>query len=184
MLSGQPEARFEAYARAYAGCGVYTSTEYRRSYARMYESMACATHATEKQYREHWLERPGDIVGRTIRLEPLEVDRHLQDFFDMTNGSPSAEKRAYDPNEVWGFCEIGPFQSVQEMRESSLFQKEAENEAKFAIVEQITDKMVGVVCLTNDNPKYLLKCQFSNLAVKAQWNPWRHVSFSWTGCLL
>jgi RimJ/RimL family protein N-acetyltransferase len=155
MLSGQPEARFEAYARAYAGCGVHTSTDYRRSYARMYETMACATHATETKYREHWLERPGDIVGRTVRLEPLDAKRHLNDLFGITNGDASAEKRAYDPNEVWGFCDIGPFSSPQEMGDSSLFQNEAENEATFAIVEQITDKMLGIVCLTNDNPKNL-----------------------------
>jgi len=153
-ISGLPEARFEAYARAYAGCGINTSTDYRRSYSRMYEAMACASHATEKQYREHWLSRPGDIVGRTVRLEPLEVDRHLQQFYNITCGDAYLENKAFDPNEVWSFEQGGPFKNAKEMHQSFLFQREA-NEAAFAIVEHLTDKTIGILLLSNDNPRNL-----------------------------
>lgn len=153
-ISGMPEARFEAYARAFAGCGSYTSTSYRRSYARMYEAVACNNHSTEKQYREHWLERPGDIVGRTIRLEPLDSKRHLKDFFAMTCGDIYRANKSYDPQEVWAFYEDGPFDSPEKMKESFVFQREM-NEAGFAIIESLTGNMVGAVYLTNDNPKNL-----------------------------
>lgn len=154
IISGMPEARFEAYARAFAGCGSYTSTSYRRSYARMYEAVACNNHSTEKQYREHWLERPGDIVGRTIRLEPLDTKRHLKDFYAMTCGDIYRANKSYDPLEVWAFYEDGPFDSPEKMKESFVFQREM-NEAGFAIIESLTGNMVGAVYLTNDNPKNL-----------------------------
>mmetsp|Transcript_7204 Transcript_7204/g.8208 ORF Transcript_7204/g.8208 Transcript_7204/m.8208 type:complete len:506 (-) Transcript_7204:181-1698(-) len=154
ILSGVPESRFEAYARAYAGCGIHTNVPYRRSYARIYESVAAGTHSNEKKYGEQWLERPGDIVGRMIRLEPLDVDRHLEKFFIMTNGDVYKENNAYEPVEIWGFEQDGPFKNPQEMRKSFVFQRKM-NEAGFAIVESLTNNMVGVIMLTNDNPSNL-----------------------------
>jgi len=153
-ISGVPEARFEAYARACAGCGSYATATYCRSYARLYEAVACVNHASEKKYREHWLERPGDIVGRTIRLEPLEPGRHLDDFFAMTCGDAYKENRSFDPNETWAFHPKGPFKIPQEMQKSFLFQRKM-NEAGFAIVESLTGNMVGVVFLSNDDPQNL-----------------------------
>ena len=154
VLSGQPEARYEAYARAFAGCGIHATHEYRVSYARMYEAVAASSHSTEKKYREHWLERPGDIVGRMVRLEPLNIDRHLEPLFDMTCGQVYKENQAFDPNEVWGFVDDGPFDTPQELRKSFVFQRRF-NEAGFAIVESLTDNIVGVILLTNDNPRHL-----------------------------
>jgi RimJ/RimL family protein N-acetyltransferase len=153
-LPGLPEARFEAYARAYAGCGTLSSTSYRRSYGRMYEAMSCQTHGTEKKYREHWLARPFDIVGRTVRLEPLDKSRHLEEMFQITNGDAYQENKAYDAKDVWCFRESGPFNSADEMCESFLFQR-AKNEASFAIIESLTDRLVGIVTLLEDDPKNL-----------------------------
>jgi len=120
----------------------------------MYEAVACSSHSSEEKYRKHWLSRPGDIVGRTVRLEPLEADRHLIDFFSMTSGDVYGENHRYDPLQVWAFCPEGPFNSPEEMRKSFIFQRKS-NESAFAIVESITDKMVGVILLTNDNPQNL-----------------------------
>lgn len=149
-----PEARFEAYARASAGCGTYSSASYRRSYARIYEAVTCVNHGTEKTYREHWLERPGDIVGRTIHLEPLEPGRHLDKFFAMTCGDVYKENKGFDPNEVWAFHPEGSFNTPAEMHKSFVFQRKM-NEAGFAIVENLTGNMVGVLFLTNDDPEKL-----------------------------
>lgn len=155
ILSGQPEARFEAYARAYAGCGSLPSTSYRRSYARMYEFLASQTHGTEKKYRDHWLARPGDIIGRTVRLEPLDKTRHLHEFFQITNGDAYQENKSYDPKDIWCFREAGPFQDTDELYESFVFQHQRENEAAFAIIEFLTDRLVGIVQLLDDDPKNL-----------------------------
>ena len=154
VLSGQPEARYEAYARAFAGCGNDTTHSYNISYARMYEAVAASNHSSEKKYREHWLERPGDIVGRMVRLELLSADRHLQPFYDMTCGEVYRENQAFDPNEVWSFADDGPFDTPADLRKSFVFQRKF-NEAGYAIIESVTDQMLGVVMLTNDNPRYL-----------------------------
>jgi RimJ/RimL family protein N-acetyltransferase len=151
VLSGRPEARFEAYARAYAGCGLHTKLNYRRSYARLYESVSCATLAAEEKFRKLWMERPQDIVGRSVRLEALEVDRHLQAVYDLTSGKVNVDSKSFDPLEIWGFLEAGPFDSAEELRKSFVFQRKF-NEAAFCIIHGVTDRVMGVVLLTNDDP--------------------------------
>lgn len=153
-ISGRPEARFEAYARAYAGCGTRTSTAYRRSYGRMYESVACKNHGTDEKYSSLFLSRPADLVGRTVRLEALEADRHLDVMHNITSGEANLEDKSYDPNEVWGFLDVGPFDSSKELRKSSVFQARSD-EAAFAIVEAVTDRVIGIIILSKDDPKNL-----------------------------
>ena len=153
-ISGRPEARFEAYARAYAGCGTRTSTAYRRSYGRMYESVACKNHDTDEKYSSLFLSRPADLVGRTVRLEALEADRHLDVMYNITSGEANLEDKSYDPNEVWGFLDVGPFDSSKELRKSSVFQGRSD-EAAFAIVEAVTDRVIGIIILSKDDPKNL-----------------------------
>mmetsp|Transcript_42181 Transcript_42181/g.61853 ORF Transcript_42181/g.61853 Transcript_42181/m.61853 type:complete len:516 (-) Transcript_42181:253-1800(-) len=154
ILSGLPEARFEAYARAYAGCGTKTSTDYRRSYARLYETVSCKSHGTEKFFSEHFESRPQDLVGRTIRLEVLDADRHGEELFEVTSGKPTECQKSYDPNLVWGFLDYGPFQNKEEMIKSPVFVRQ-DNEAAFAIVEAVSERVLGIVILTNDDPKNL-----------------------------
>ena len=153
-ISGRPEARFEAYARAYAGCGTQTTTAYRRSYGRMYESVACKNHDTEAKYSSLFLSRPADLIGRTVRLEALEADRHLDVMYTITSGEANLEDKSYDPNEVWGFLDFGPFSSPEELRKSPVFQRQSD-EAAFAMVESVTDRVIGVVIISRDDPKNL-----------------------------
>lgn len=152
-MSGRPEARYEAYARGFAGCGPYTSISYRRSYGRMYEAICCANHASDDKYTELFRTRPHDIIGKYVRLEALEVDRHLDELFRITSGQPEHDK-SYDPLEIWGFWEEGPFQTKEEMRQSFVFQRE-QNEAGFSIVNSMTNRLWGVVLLRRDDPKNL-----------------------------
>ena len=153
-ISGRPEARFEAYARAYAGCGTRTTTAYRRSYGRMYESVACKNHETEEKYSSMFLSRPADLIGRTVRLEALDADRHLDVMYNITSGEANLEDKSYDPNEVWGFLDFGPFPSPEELRKSPVFQRQSD-EAAFAIVEGVTDRVIGVIIISKDDPKNL-----------------------------
>lgn len=153
-MGGRPEARFEAYARAFAGCGSHTTPSYRRSYARLHEAVACQHHASDDKYAKLFLERPQDIIGRHVRLEALEADRHLADLYKITSGEAVFESSSYDPNEVWGFLEEGPFESEQQMKKSFVFQRQP-NEAAFAIVNNVTDRLVGAILLTRDDPKNL-----------------------------
>jgi RimJ/RimL family protein N-acetyltransferase len=154
ILGGLPEARFESYARAYAGCGERTSLWYRWSYARMYESLCGKSHESEERYKKLWKERGGDIIGARVRLELLEKNRHAAEFYEITSGEACGADKRYDAEEVWGFLEYGPFQSTNELLSSGVFQL-AQDQAGFAIVDMITDKQLGVVHLTNDDPKNL-----------------------------
>jgi hypothetical protein len=154
ILSGRPEARFESYARGFAACGPYTSITYRRSYGRLYEAICCGSHAADDKHVDLWKTRPMDIIGRFVRLEPLQVERHLEDLYTVTSGEPALENRAYDPDEIWGFLEDGPFEDAKEMRESFVFQRKI-NEASFAIVHSVTDRVMGAILLTGDDPKNL-----------------------------
>jgi RimJ/RimL family protein N-acetyltransferase len=120
----------------------------------MYETLACSTHATEKKMSDHFTNRPEDIVGRMVRLEALEVDRHLQAIYDITCGEAHLENKSFNPSEVWGFLDCGPFANPKELQNSWVFQRK-HNEASFAIVESLTDRLIGVIILTNDDPKNL-----------------------------
>lgn len=153
ILGGLPEARFESYARAYAGCGDRTVSHYRWSYARMYENLCGRSHESEDRYGKLWKERGSDVIGAKVRLEALEK-RHAQEFYEVTNGDACGADKKYDPEEVWGFLEYGPFKSEKELVESGLFNLQRD-EAGFAIVDMITDRLLGIVHLTNDDPKNL-----------------------------
>ena len=153
-MSGLPEARFEAYARAFAGTGPLVNRDYRRSYARLYESFSCQSHGTEEKFRHLYSERPADLIGRLVRLEALEVGRHVEDLYDGTCGSPHWGSKQFDPKEVWGFLEYGPFKDKEEMAASPIFHRKLD-EAGFAIIENVTDRVLGVVMLINDTPQHL-----------------------------
>lgn len=154
ILGGRPDSRFESYARAFAGCGDRPSHAYRWSYARMYESLACKSYGTDDQFKEHFESRPQDIIGRTVRLEPLEEDRHLATLWDITSGRSNNEHKSYDPDEVWGFLDFGPFKTKEQMRDSFVFRRQR-NEAAFAIIESVTNRLMGVIHVTKDDPQNL-----------------------------
>mmetsp|Transcript_13605 Transcript_13605/g.34219 ORF Transcript_13605/g.34219 Transcript_13605/m.34219 type:complete len:472 (+) Transcript_13605:104-1519(+) len=154
ILAGRPEARYEAFARAYAGCGDQTSLSYRRSYARLYEMVTCETLNSDDKFSKLYKERPQDVIGKWVRLEPLESKRHLKAVHAVTNGDPIFLKKAFDPQEVWGFETEGPFKTEKELGQSFVFQHN-ENESAFAILQNLNDRLVGVVMVENDNPQNL-----------------------------
>lgn len=127
---------------------------YRRSYARMYESICCANHKSDEKYTELWKTRPLDIVGRYVRLEALEAGRHLSELYDLTSGEPALQNKAFDPEEIWSFQPEGPFASQQDMLKSFVFQRQS-NEAAFAIVQSVTEQLMGAFFLTKDDPQNL-----------------------------
>jgi RimJ/RimL family protein N-acetyltransferase len=120
----------------------------------VYEAITCESHKTDDKYSNLFKDRPQDIVGKTVRLEALEKERHLDNLFALTSGRADLESMSYDPEEVWGFLEEGPFETKEQMAKSFVFHGKV-NEAGFAIVNNITNKMVGAVLLTNDNPQNL-----------------------------
>ena len=130
---------------------MYTTPAYRRSYARVYEAISCINHAAEKKHSTFFSTRPQDLYGRTIRLEPLDEQRHAQNFYEITCGDQYEEHNSYNPNKVWGFLNYGPFKTKAELIQSPIFQLK-NDEAAFAIIESITDRIIGVIHLSNDDP--------------------------------
>lgn len=143
-----PDARMEAYASAYAGCPPQTSTSYRRSYARIYEEISCVSQDTMKDYKTLMQTYPQDIIGRKVRLQPLDPKRHAADLFH------SLVTESTDRESMWYFSEYGPFKDSDEMAASRLFQR-LEGEAAFAIYQHDTENLIGCILLCNDDPKNL-----------------------------
>lgn len=120
----------------------------------MYESICCESHSSDDKYGALFSERPQDIVGRHVRLEALQLHRHLQPLFHLTSGDPVLESSSYDPQEIWSFQESGPFASPSEMRQSFVFQRQLD-QAAFAVVHSVTEQVWGAICLSHDHPKNL-----------------------------
>lgn len=78
----------------------------------------------------------------------------MKDLYQVTSGAPALENKGFDPDEVWGFSEDGPFENVEEMRKSFVFQRKID-EGGFAIIHGITERLMGAVLLTQDDPKNL-----------------------------
>lgn len=116
--------------------------------------MACKTQATDDKWNKHFETRPQDVVGRNVRLEALE-EKHLQIVHDITCGEACLDSQSFDPNKLWAFRSCGPFESADELFKSEIFQRQV-NEAAFAIVENVTESVVGVIILVKDDPKNLV----------------------------
>jgi len=117
----------------------------------MYEAICCLNHANDDKYCQLAKERPHDLIGKFVRLEAMETERHLADVFRVTSGQPALEDTAYDPQEVWGFLEEGPFSNPTKLHQSFVFQRKP-NEAGFAIVHAVTNRVMGVILLRFDVP--------------------------------
>jgi hypothetical protein len=120
----------------------------------MYESLAGGSHESDERYSSLHRERPHDVVGRTVRLEPLDADRHSAGLWEATSGRSAGGRRSYDPDEVWGFLDRGPFDSPASLAASGVFRLRRDM-AAFAIVDAVTDRLVGAVHLADDDPANL-----------------------------
>jgi RimJ/RimL family protein N-acetyltransferase len=87
-------------------------------------------------------------------LEALDVNRHLKKVFAATSGDMYFYKKRYEASEVWGFMEDGPFENEEQLRKSFVFQH-YENQAAFAIMQNVTDHLLGVIMLSKDDPSNL-----------------------------
>lgn len=94
------------------------------------------------------------MVGQTVRLEALDATKHSKAIFASTSGDMYFYKKSYDANEVWGFLEEGPFSTIEELKNSFVFQH-YDNEAAFAIVQNLNDRILGVIMVSKDDPKHL-----------------------------
>ena len=191
IISGHPEARYEAYARGYASCGhdgittadarteasaqisypIILDKSYRRSYGRLVESIACENHTTVEYYHNDvFVNRPNDIIGAYVRLEPLDEPHGNEIYHSTCTGEPTMEcLKAYNPYDVWCFHDEGPFQTVEELRQSKYVFPHLNNTASFVIRQNVTNHFIGIVMLLNDEPEHLsVQLQIPFMAPKYQ----------------
>jgi RimJ/RimL family protein N-acetyltransferase len=77
------------------------------------------------------------IAGTTVRLEPLDPDRHTDDLWNAAHGP------GHDAS-TWDYLGYGPFERIDEIREHIRSQAESNDPLFFAIVDAATSKAQGV----------------------------------------
>jgi RimJ/RimL family protein N-acetyltransferase len=86
------------------------------------------------------------IVGATVRLEPIDPDRHGDDLWEAAQG-PGRDER------TWDYLGYGPFASIDEFRAHLRATAESSDPLFFAIVDAATGKAQGVASYMRITPK-------------------------------
>jgi hypothetical protein len=77
--------------------------------------------------------------------------------------------KAYNPYDVWCFHDDGPFQTVEELRQSKYIFSHLNSRASFVIRQNVTNHFIGIAMLLNDEPEHLsVQLQIPFMAPKYQ----------------
>lgn len=119
-----------------------------------------------------WTARPfpprTPMMGRFVRLEPLDAQKHAADIFDANAG---------DDGSGWTYMLNGPFPTLDEYRTWCEGASKIDDPLQFAIVDQASSKAVGTASFMRIDPnmgaievgniKYSPKLQRTPLATEA-----------------
>jgi RimJ/RimL family protein N-acetyltransferase len=103
---------------------------------------------------------PVTLSGRFVRLELLDVDRHAEALFAAGNGQPidlaGRAYPAYDADElIWRYLFQGPFDDLDSFRAYLADQVNGADLLCLCVIEQESNRPVGVVNLMSNVPAYL-----------------------------
>ena len=98
-----------------------------------------------------WTVRPKPerivLEGRTIRLEPLDPERHAADQW--------AAHRAGDPDgALWEYLPYGPFGSFEDYRDHLAMQAASADPLFYCVVRQADGRALGVMSLMRITPEH------------------------------
>lgn len=98
--------------------------------------------------------------GRYMRLEPLDLSRHLDALYAVSNGNALKigirEIDAYDSDErIWRYMGGGPFASPEALGAWLRTQIEAPNGLPLCVIDLTTDHPVGVANYMTNMPEHL-----------------------------
>jgi RimJ/RimL family protein N-acetyltransferase len=98
--------------------------------------------------------------ARYIRMEPLDLNRHVEALHAVSNGSAikirNYEVDAYDPDErIWRYMSGGPFASADDLATWLRPQVEAPNGLPLCVIQLETDHPVGVANFMTNHPEHL-----------------------------
>jgi RimJ/RimL family protein N-acetyltransferase len=97
-----------------------------------------------------------EIKGLTVTLRLYNKKKHLSSLFAICNGKPCHAHGAYDPDEsIFRFLDDGPFESESDFENSPIMSSEIVDGVRLVIVDNATGYLVGMVSLTNNDPKSL-----------------------------
>lgn len=86
------------------------------------------------------------MEGSFVRVEPLDVDRHLQDLFEAA--AVDADGR------IWTYLFVGPYQSAAEMRQWLEPAASSDDPLYYALVDRSTGKATGVASYLRIQPEH------------------------------
>lgn len=107
------------------------------------------------------------LVGRYVKLVPIDLQRDNEALFAISNGSPSelGDRRidSYDADSlIWRYMSAGPFATSCKLAAFLFAQERAENGLCFCVFDLATNKQIGVVNYLNNFPAHL-KIELGNI---------------------
>ncbi len=103
---------------------------------------------------------PVVLCGDFVRLEPVDIERHLKGLWAVSNGSPIALGGrwldAYDADAlIWRYLLGGPFASLEAFAGYVRAQVSAPNGRPFCVVDLPTGQPIGMANYLNNTPEHL-----------------------------
>lgn len=100
------------------------------------------------------------LCGDFVRLEPVDMQRHLAGLYAVSNGSPIAlggrSLGAYDADElIWRYLFGGPFASLEAFADYVRAQVSAPNGLPFCVIDLPTGQPIGMTNYLNNTPEHL-----------------------------
>lgn len=103
---------------------------------------------------------PIALRGDFVRLEPVDVQRHLAELYAVSNGSPitlgGRSLGTYDADAlIWRYLFGGPFASLKAFEGYVHAQVSAPNGLPFCVVDSATGQPIGMASYLNNAPEHL-----------------------------
>lgn len=100
------------------------------------------------------------LLGKYVRLEPLVIERDVQNLFEISNGSAfklgNRSINPYDANElIWRYMFDGPFKNVDELMLSLQSQVNSPTGRCMCVFDIVSGLQVGVANFMNNSPSHL-----------------------------
>ena len=103
---------------------------------------------------------PVTLVGQSVYLKPLIINRDAQALFEMSNGSAivlgDRSMDAYDADHlIWCYMFEGPYKSEEDFTASLQAQVDVSNGLCLCVFDKASDRQIGVTNLMNNHPAHL-----------------------------